>query len=84
MSPLWQELLRRSQSAGTVRDDIAFTDLIVTLMSIRAVADLYDGHAPNASRRFLELALDGLRPGNRSPAHPPMNHEQLTEVLAGR
>jgi AcrR family transcriptional regulator len=84
VAPFMQRILERSQDAGTVRGDIAMTDLVVTLMSVRAVADLCDARAAHSSRRFLELALDGLRPGHRPPGHAPMTTQELSEVLAGR
>jgi hypothetical protein len=84
LAPLVQQILERSQDAGTIRRDIELTDLVVTLVSVRAVADLCDARAPGSSRRFLELALDGLRPGNASPEHPPMTTRTLGDVLAGR
>src|SRR5271167_1246324 len=49
---------------GAVRSEIVPTDVVMTLMSVRALGDLCDADAPHASRRFLELALDGLRPGH--------------------
>jgi AcrR family transcriptional regulator len=84
LAPLFQQILGRSQDAGTIRRDIELTDLVVTLVSVRAVADLCDARAPGSSRRFLELALDGLRPGNPAPSHPPMTTRTLGDVLAGR
>ena len=60
------------------------TDLVVTLMSVRALGDLCDADAPGASRRFLELALDGLRPGSAAPRAPSMSVKQLGRVLTDR
>jgi AcrR family transcriptional regulator len=82
--PLIGRVLEASQGAGTVRPDLAPTDLVVTLMSVRAIGDVCDTDAPGASRRFLELALDGLRPGPRPPGHPPMSVGQLGRVLTER
>ena len=48
------------------------------------VGDLCDADAPGASGRFLELALDGLRPGHDIPTHPPMSVKQLGWVLTDR
>ena len=62
----------------------SLADLVVTLMSVRAVGDLCDEDAPGTSRRFLELALDGLRPGHKAPGHPPMSVKQLGRVLSER
>ncbi len=82
--PLIERILEASQRAGTVRPDIDPTDLVVTLMSVRTLGDLCDTDAPGASRRFLELALDGLRFGHKSPVHPPMSVKQLGRVLTDR
>jgi AcrR family transcriptional regulator len=82
--PLIERVLEASQRAGTVRPDIVPTDLVVTLMSVRALGDLCDADAPGTSRRFLELALDGLRPGHKTPGHPPMSVKQLRRVLTER
>lgn len=79
--PLIGRVLEASQRMGTVRSDVAPTDLVVTLMSVRAVGDLCDADAPGTSLRFLEFALDGLRPGHGPPGHPPMSVEQLGRVL---
>jgi AcrR family transcriptional regulator len=80
--PLIGRILAVSQQAGTVRHDIVATDLVVTLMSVRAVADICDTYAPAASPRFLDLALDALRPGHQSALHPPMTPKQLAQVLS--
>ena len=74
-------ILAESQQAGTVRDDIGPTDVIVTLMSVRALADLCDKDAPGTSLRFLELTLDALRPGHQPLLHPPITARQLGQVL---
>jgi AcrR family transcriptional regulator len=77
------QILEASQRADTVRPDIVPTDLVVTLMSVRAIGDLCDSDAPGTSRRFLELALDGLRPG-QTPEQLPMSVKQLRRVLTDR
>ncbi|MGH9080769.1 MAG: hypothetical protein ACRDYE_11975, partial [Acidimicrobiales bacterium] len=82
--PLIGRILEASQRAGSARPDIVPSDVVVTLMSVRAVGDLCDADAPGTSRRFLELALDGLRPGHKAPADPPMSVEQLGRVLTDR
>ena len=84
LMPLIGRILKASQRAGTVRPDVVPTDLVVTLMSVRALGDLCDADAPDASLRFLELALDGLRPGHKAPANPPMSVKQLGRVLTDR
>jgi AcrR family transcriptional regulator len=84
ITPTVDEVLHRSQDAGSVREDIVFSDVILALMSVRAVADLCGTKAPTASRRFLELVLDGLRPGSPSPVTPSMSRQQLSRVLTNQ
>jgi AcrR family transcriptional regulator len=84
ITPMVDEVLHRSQHAGSVRKDIVFSDVILALMSVRAVADLCSTKAPTASKRFLELVLDGLRPGSPSPVTPAMSRQQLSRVLTNQ
>jgi AcrR family transcriptional regulator len=63
LAPLLDEILARSQRAGTVRVDLAVTDIVVGLLSVRAIADVCDTAGARPSLRFLELMLDGFRPG---------------------
>jgi AcrR family transcriptional regulator len=84
ITPIVDEVLHRSQDAGAVRRDIVFSDVILALMSVRAVADLCGTKAPTASKRFLELVLDGLRPGTPSPVTPAMSRQQLSRVLTNQ
>ncbi|HWD52115.1 MAG TPA: helix-turn-helix domain-containing protein [Acidimicrobiales bacterium] len=82
--PVIGQVLTASQGAGTARDDIRPTDVVVLLMSVRAVADLCDADAPAASLRFLDLALDGIRPSQTPPTHSPVTARQLGRVLTTR
>jgi AcrR family transcriptional regulator len=84
ITPTVDEVLRRSQDAGAVRKDIVFSDVILALMSVRAVADLCGAKAPTASKRFLELVVDGLRPGTPGPVTPAMSRQQLSRVLTNQ
>jgi AcrR family transcriptional regulator len=81
VAPLIDRILKLSQQAGTVRRDVRTSDLVVLLMSVRAVADLFEPHAPGSARRFLELALDGLRPGQPARLPAPMTPAQLDDVF---
>lgn len=84
VAPLVERLLENARAAGAVRPEVAFTDLAVVLMSVRAVADLCDPRVPLTSARYLELVMDGLRPAPTSWRTPPMTVAQLTTVLTGR
>ncbi len=83
IAPLVDELLERARRAGTIRRDVVFSDLAVALMSVRAVADLFDRQVPPCSARYLELVMDGFRPGGRPWTHEPMSTPQLAAVLVG-
>jgi AcrR family transcriptional regulator len=84
LAPLLQEILERSQRAGTVRPDIEVTDVFVALMSVRSIADLCDTKSSKPSLRFLELVLDGLRPGADPIAPVPLTIAQLDRMLRRR
>lgn len=81
ISPLIGEILARSQRAGTVRADIGISDIVITLLSVRSIADVCDTKSSNPSLRFLELALDGLRPGHPTVDQAPLTVDQLDRIL---
>jgi AcrR family transcriptional regulator len=84
LAPLLGEIVNRSKRAGTVRADVDVSDIVVVLMSVRAIADLCDTKTSKPSRRFLELLLDGLRPGHDPVAHDPLTVAQLDKILRRR
>jgi AcrR family transcriptional regulator len=79
--PLLAEIVDRSKEAGTLRHDVVVTDIVVVLKAVRTIADLWDTPALKPSLRFLELALDGLRPGHDVLVHPPLSVAQLEKIL---
>jgi AcrR family transcriptional regulator len=81
MAPLLGALIERSRRAGTIRPDIEVSDLVVLLMSVRSIADICDTKSIKPSRRFLELLLDGLRPGHAPVALDPLTIPQLDRIL---
>ncbi len=83
-APLLQEILERSQGAGSVRPDIEVADIVVVLMAARSIADVCDTKSSRPSLRFLELLLDGLRPGHEPPANGPLTIAQLDRILRHR
>jgi AcrR family transcriptional regulator len=84
MAPLLGEILDRSQRAGSVRPDVEVSDVVVVLMAMRSIADVCDTKSSKPSLRFLELLLDGLRPGHEPPAHAPLTVAQLDRILRRR
>ena len=83
-APLLEEILDRSQRAGSVRPDIEVADIVVVLMAVRSIADVCDTKSSKPSLRFLELPLDGLRPGHQAPVHDPLTIAQLDRILRRR
>jgi len=83
-APLLEEILQRSQRAGSVRPDLAVADIVVVLMAVRSIADVCDSKSSEPSLRFLELLLDALRPGHQAPAHDALTIAQLDRILRHR
>lgn len=84
LAPLLTDMVERSKEAGTLRPDVEVTDLVLVLKAVRSIADLCDVPGSKPSQRFLELALDGLRPGHDAPTHPPLSVGQLAKILDQR
>lgn len=83
IAPLVELLLENGKLAGVIRQDVVFSDLAVALMAVRAVADLFDAHAPATSDRYLELVMAALRPSDHPWQNPPITTQQLSAVLSG-
>jgi AcrR family transcriptional regulator len=83
-APLLEEILHHSQRAGTVRSDIEVADIVLVLMAVRSIADVCDARSSKPSLRFLELLLDGLRPGHQAPEHDALTIAQLDRLLRRR
>jgi AcrR family transcriptional regulator len=62
------QLLQRAQAAGAVRDDVTPEDLGLIFEQLRAVALGDERRIATLQRRYLELALQGLR----APAPAPL------------
>jgi AcrR family transcriptional regulator len=84
LAPLLADIVERNKEAGTLRTDVEVTDIVVVLKAVRAIADLCDTPGSKPSLRFLELTLDGLRPGHDAPEHPPLSVGQLAKLLDRR
>ena len=77
---LLEDLIGRAQAEGSVRGDLAASDVPMFMLMIGAVADGTHGVAPDAWRRYTQLVLDGLAPpAAREPLPgPPLD---LTAVF---
>jgi AcrR family transcriptional regulator len=80
IQPLVQALLERAQRAGVVREDLTVADLMLLQHAIGEAAEYTREVAPEAWRRIMLIALDGLRPDRRRPSPmpaPPLDEEQV-------
>jgi AcrR family transcriptional regulator len=84
LAPLLADIMARSKDAGTLRADVEVADIVVLLKAVRVIADLCDTPGSKPSLRFLELTLDGLRPGADALAQPPLSIGQLARRLDQR
>lgn len=70
------QLLDRAKQAGTLRDDLALTDLAFVIWGISRTVEATAGFAPRLWRRHLALLLDGFRSEGAHPLpEPPLPPE---------
>ncbi|MFD7230301.1 TetR/AcrR family transcriptional regulator [Streptomyces sp. NPDC059881] len=75
-----EALTARAREQGVVRDDITGTDIVLLLGGIHRTAAPLLAAQPQAWRRYLELALDGLRAADAQPLpHRPPHRLHLTD-----
>jgi AcrR family transcriptional regulator len=80
--PLVERLVERAQQQGTLRTDLAPTDITVLIWELGRVVDTTSSYAPDLWRRYLALALDGLRPQAARPLpRPPLTHRQIDKAM---
>ncbi|WP_330242771.1 TetR/AcrR family transcriptional regulator [Streptomyces sp. NBC_00562] len=72
-----EALTARAREQGAIRSDITGTDIVLLLGGIHQTAAPLLATQPQAWRRYLELALDGLRTLTPSalPHRPPLRPE---------
>jgi AcrR family transcriptional regulator len=61
------ELLAHAQAAGAVRADVTPADILFVFHGVAHAGLMLEDVAPGAWRRYLGLALDGLRPEAATP-----------------
>jgi AcrR family transcriptional regulator len=85
LAPLLQQMIDEGQRAGSVRDGIEIADVVMALVAARRIADLFDPVAPESSRRFLAVVIDGLRPACHTaqvpPPYRPASLKDITEIV---
>ena len=82
LAPLMEQLVRRAQASGALRDDVVATDLPLLQFMVSASAELTPPHAPQLWRRYLALAIDGLRTPDPHPLpQPGLSPDELDAAM---
>lgn len=63
MSAPLNEIVRRAKRAGVVRRDLEQTDVGIIIAMLCSVTEVAGDTEPELWRRYLVLALDGIKPG---------------------
>src|SRR5580704_3379478 len=80
--PLVEQLVERAGQQGTLRTDLAPTDITVLIWQLGRVVDTTSAYAPDLWRRYLALALDGLRPHAARPLpHRSLTHREIDKAM---
>jgi len=80
IEPIVEAILERARAAGAVREDLALSDLLMLQHAVGEAAAYTHEVAPEAWRRIMCIALDGLRPDRRRPSPmpaPPLDEAQV-------
>jgi AcrR family transcriptional regulator len=82
-------LVQRAQGAGAIREDVVAQDIGFLLHAIGQAGLTLERTAPGAWRRYVGIALDGLRPEGATrltaaPPTPEQLHDAKTVAAAAR
>jgi AcrR family transcriptional regulator len=81
--PLLEQLVAEAQAQGKLRADVAAPDVQVLLWELGRVVETTGACASELWRRYLALAVDGLRAEAARPLpHPPPTSAQLDRAMA--
>jgi AcrR family transcriptional regulator len=86
LHPLAAQIIERAQAAGVVRPDCVTQDFGVVVLMLGAVIDAAEDISPKLWRRYLTIALQGLRPASPPPEPlgvPPVSPRQMERLLVG-
>jgi AcrR family transcriptional regulator len=78
------DLLRRAQAVRAVREDVTPEDILFVFHGVAHAGLMLEDVAPGAWRRYLGLALDGLRPAAATPLpRRPISRRQYEAARCG-
>lgn len=86
LHPLAARLIERGQATGAVRADATTQDFGVLLLMVGAVMEAAEEVDPELWRRYLQIALQGLRPEGAALeplSVPAVAPEQMSDLLVG-
>ncbi len=85
LMPIGAEMVRRAQAAGTLRADIAVTDMPLIQLMLSSLMDASHDLEPDLWRRYLALFLRGMAPAE-APTEPlspgPVSPDQIDPIMA--
>jgi AcrR family transcriptional regulator len=85
MFPVVTRLVERAQSDGSLRADLAPTDLPLLQVMLGTLSECTRDVEPEVWRRYLTLVLDGLRATRDGPTplvHPALTPEQTQRTMS--
>jgi AcrR family transcriptional regulator len=74
-------LIERAKAAGKLRPDFTQTDLALLLMAAAGVMKIFGADAPDAWRRFLGLAVNGVQHDSGADLPGPPTRRQLSRAM---
>lgn len=81
--PLIEQLVAKAQAQGSLRPDVEPSDVQVLIWELGRVVEITGAAAPDLWRRYVALAVDGLRPKAARPLpHPAPTSRQLDRAMA--
>lgn len=84
LEPQTDELVARAHEAGVLRPGVEATDLVMVVLMLAQISDYGHEREDPPWRRYLALALDGLRPDAKGPLPGrALSPEEQDELLQG-
>lgn len=82
---LTEQLVRRAQAAGQLRDDVTLDDIGLLIWGCVRATEQVRASRPSVWRRHLAILLDGLRaPGTTALTEPPLDADEVVEAMRPR
>lgn len=86
LRPIIEDLVRRAQAEGDLRDDIESTDLAALQLMLTLVSSLAEPIHPGLWHRLLSIVLDGLTMRREAPSPlpgTPLSQDEFEQACSG-